>query len=104
CYRDGRGVTLFVWERLGVQRRSLLRLELGPASDRSVKQHASRGLYVQGEGFIPNRGIEPGSYFRSFAAIEINPQVTGLFVDRGVGARLQYERADGTLSWQRVEL
>ena len=103
-YLDRRSATLFVSRKLGVQRRSLLRLELGPASDRSVKQHASRGLYVQGEGFIPNRGIEPGNYFRSFAAIEINPQVTGLFVDRGVGARIQYERADGALTWQRVEL
>jgi hypothetical protein len=103
-YLDRRSATLFVSRKLGVQRRSLLRFELGPASDRAVDQHASRGLYVQGEGFIPNRGIRPGNYFRSVAALEINPQVTGLFVDRGVGASFHYERADGTLRWQRLEL
>jgi hypothetical protein len=30
--------------------------------------------------------------------------VSGLFVDRGVGIRLRYERADGDLNWQRVEV
>lgn len=103
-YLDRRSATAFMWRKLGVQRRSLVRLEIGPASDRAVEQHASRGLYVQGEGFLPNRGIRPGNYFRSVAALEINPQVTGLFVDRGVGATFQYERADGTLNWQRLEL
>jgi hypothetical protein len=103
-YLDRRSATAFVSRKLGVQRRSLVRLEIGPASDRAVEQHASRGLYVQGEGFRPNRGIRPGNYFRSLAALEINPQVTGLFVDRGLGATFQYERADGNLRWQRVEL
>jgi hypothetical protein len=36
-------------------------------------------------------------------SLEINPQVSGLFVDRGVGLSLSYDRADGDLSWQRVE-
>jgi hypothetical protein len=103
-YLDRLSATAFVSRKLGVQRRSLVRLEIGPASDRVVKQHVSRGLYVQGEGFRPNRGIRPGDYFRSVATIEINPQVTGLFVDRGVGATIQYERADGNLHWQRLEL
>ena len=102
-YLDRRSATAFVSRKLGVQRRSLVRLEIGPASDRTVEQHVSRGLYVQGDGFIPNRGIRAGNYFRSVATLDINPQVTGLFVDRGVGARIQYERADGDLNWQRVE-
>lgn len=103
-YLDRRSATAFMSKKLGVQRRSLLRVEIGPASDRAVTKNVSRGLYVQGEGFLPNRGIRPGNYFRSVAALEINPQVTGLFVDRGVGATFQYERADGTLKWQRLEL
>jgi hypothetical protein len=103
-YLDRRSATAFIVRRLEVQRRSLLRLEIGPASDRAVEQHASRGLYVQGEGFRPNRGIYAGNYFRTVAALEVNPQVSGLFVDRGVGATLQYERADGNLRWQRLEL
>jgi hypothetical protein len=103
-YLDRRSVTAFVSRKVGVQRRSSLRFDLGPASDRAVVQHASRGLYVQGDGFQPNRGIRPGKYLRSVATLELNPQVTGMFIDRGVGATLQYERADGDLRWQRAEL
>ena len=103
-YLDRRSATAFLSRKLGAQRRSLLRLEVGPASDNAVTQHISQGIYVQGDGFRPNRGIRTGSYFRSVAALEINPQVSGLFVDRGVGATLQYDRADGGLRWQRLQL
>ena len=103
-YLDRRSITAFVSHRIGVRRKSSVRLEIGPASDRAVKQHVSRGLYVQGDGFQPNRGIRPGKYFRSVASLEMNPQVTGMFVDRGVGATLLYDRADGDLRWQRLEL
>jgi hypothetical protein len=103
-YLDRRSFTLFGSRKLGPTRRSVLRLEVGPAADRKVEQHASRGLYVQGEGFRPNRGVIGGRYFHSIAALEINPQVSGLFVDRGIGVTLQYDRADGSLEWQRAEL
>ena len=104
-YLERRTATLFVNRALGVQRKSILRLEIGPAADHAVKQNISRGLYVaKGEGFRPNRGITAGNYFRTLADIEVNPQVSGLFVDRGVGIRLRYERADGDLDWQRLEV
>ncbi|HEY8166695.1 MAG TPA: hypothetical protein VIF83_14175, partial [Gemmatimonadaceae bacterium] len=103
-YLDRRSATLSVTRALGAKRQSLLRLEVGPASDRAVKRNASRGLYVDGDGFQPNRGIRPGDYFRSVAELELNPEVSGIFVDRGVGARLHYERADGDVRWQRLEL
>ena len=103
-YLDRKSATAFISRKLGTQRRSQFRLEVGPAADNAVTQHISQGLYVQGDGFRPNRGIRTGNYFRSVAAIEVNPQVTGLFVDRGVGATLQYDRADGGLRWQRLEM
>jgi hypothetical protein len=104
-YLDRRSATAYVSRTLGAKRRSLIRLEAGPASDNPVRQHISRGLYVAtGEGFIFNRDIRAGSYMRSAADFEVNPQVSGMFVDRGVGARLHYERADGKLHWQRLEL
>jgi len=104
-YLDRRTASLFITHVIGVQRKSIVRLELGPAADHAVTQNISRGLYVaKGQGFRPNRGITEGSYIRGLADIEINPQVSGLFVDRGVGFRLRYERADGDLSWQRLEL
>ena len=104
-YLDRASATAFVSRALGDNRRSLVRLEIGPARDNAVKQNISRGLYVEkGGGFRPNRGIREGSYFRTVGSLELNPEVSGLFVDRGVALRIHYERADGGLHWQRVEL
>jgi len=104
-YLDRTSATLTFSRALGLRQRSLLRLEAGPARDRGVHQNVSRGLYVgRGEGFRPNRGIREGDYFRSVAALELNPEISGEFVDRGVGSSLRYERADGKLRWQRAEL
>ncbi len=104
-YLDRRGATLSVTRMLGLRRRSLVRLDIGPASDNAVRQSVSQGLYVgEGEAFRPNRGIREGNYFRTAASFEVNPNVSGLFVDRGVGVRLNYERADGDVRWQRLEL
>ncbi len=103
-YLDRRSATAFVSRSLGPQRRSNVRLEIGPGTDHAVKQNISQGLYVaKGSGFRPNRGIRAGNYFRSVGSLEINPQVSGLFVDRGVGLSLSYDRADGDLRWQRLE-
>jgi len=103
-YLDRQSATAFVSRTLGTKRQSLIRLEFGPGRDRPVKQNVSRGIFVgPGEGFRPNRGIREGSYFRTVAALDLNPEISGMFVDRGVGARLYYERADGNLRWQRLE-
>lgn len=104
-YLDRRSATLFASHALGLKRRSVARVEIGPGSDRAVQQNISRGLFVaDGGGFRPNREIREGNYVRSVASLELNPDVSGLFVDRGVGARISYDRADGGLSWQRVEV
>jgi hypothetical protein len=104
-YLDRKSATAFVSRALGVKRQSLVRLEFGPRRDARVMQNISQGLFVgTAGGFRPNRGIREGSYFRTAAALEVNPDVTGLFVDRGIGIGMQYERADGELRWQRLEL
>jgi hypothetical protein len=104
-YLDRTSATAFVTRALGVKRRSSLSLEAGPARDAAVRQNISRGLFIATNGgFRPNRGIREGSYFRTAASLDVNPDVSGLFVDRGIGARLHYERADGGLRWQRIEL
>ena len=41
-YLDRRSATAFLFRKLGAQRRSQLRLELGPASDNAVTQHISQ--------------------------------------------------------------
>jgi hypothetical protein len=104
-YLDRQSVTLSLSRALGVNRRSLFRIESGPARDAAVRQNIARGLFVATNGgFRPNRGIREGSYYRTTASLELNPEVSGLFVDRGVGVRIHYERADGRLHWQRAEL
>jgi hypothetical protein len=104
-YLDRRTATLFLSRTYGPQRRSLFRIEAGPGTDHAVEQNVSKGLYVaEGQGFRPNRGIREGDYIRSAVSLEINPQVSGLFVDRGLGLTVQYERADGDLRWQRLEV
>ena len=104
-YLDRRSASVYLGRVLGSKKRGLARIEIGAASDDAVRQNISRGLYVgKGEGFRPNRGIREGNYVRTVAALEHNSQVSGLFVDRGVGARIRYERADGDLRWQRLEL
>ncbi len=104
-YLDRRSATAFVSRTFGAQHQSSMRLEIGPGADHAVQQNVSKGFYVaKNAGFRPNRGIREGNYFRSTASLEIDPQVSGLFVDRGVGLSLYYDRADGDLKWQRVEV
>ena len=104
-YLDRKTVTISASRTFGAKQRSLARLELGPGRDDSVTQNISRGLVIaKGSGFRPNRGIREGTYLRTLAALEANPDISGLFVDRGVGATIQYDRADGSLRWQRLEL
>ena len=103
-YLDRRSATAFVSRAFGPQRRSAMRFEIGPGTDHAVIQNISQGLYVaNGQGFRPNRGIRTGNYVRSTASLQVNPQVSGLFVDRGAGLTMSYDRADGDLRWQRLE-
>ncbi|MBA3656446.1 MAG: hypothetical protein H0W69_03740 [Gemmatimonadaceae bacterium] len=103
-YLDRQSATIHVSRRVGTKNRSLVRAEFGAARDAAVQQNISQGLFVaKGQGFRPNRGIREGNYFSSAASVEINPDVSGLFVNRGVGLRLLYSGADGEISWHRVE-
>ncbi len=104
-YLDRQLATAYFTRTYGPQQRSLVRFEAGAGSDNGVRRNASKGIYeAEGEGFRPVRGITEGNYIRTAATIEINPHVSGLFVDRGVGLTMHYERADGDLRWQRVEV
>lgn len=104
-YLDRKSATAFVSRALGANGQSVVLFEAGPRRDAPVYQNISRGFFVATNGgFRPNRGIRAGNYFRTAIALDLNPDVTGLFVDRGVGAGIRYERADGELTWQRLEV
>lgn len=94
--------TLSVVRRVG-DRRWLARADVGYADDRWRPSQYVRGP-LGGDAFRENRGVAEGGYVRSSATLEWHPDRAAEFVKPGLGARLFYERGDGTLSWQRAEV
>jgi hypothetical protein len=93
---------LSVLRRVG-DRRWLLRADVGYADDRWRPSQYTRGP-LGGDAFRENRGVAEGGYARSSATIEWHPDRAAEFVKPGLGARLYYERGDGTLRYQRAEV
>ncbi|HYD53045.1 MAG TPA: hypothetical protein VEA99_10470, partial [Gemmatimonadaceae bacterium] len=52
-YVDRWAATLYGQRALGLERRTFVRLEVGPARDRAVERHISRGLFKSDSGFGP---------------------------------------------------
>jgi hypothetical protein len=100
-YVDRSSATLAAVRRIGA-RKMLVRTEVGVADDRYRPSQYVRGPFG-GAAYRPNRGVDAGSYVRSAATIEWHPDISAEFVRPGLGARLYYERGDGTLTFQRIE-
>ncbi len=101
-YVDRRGAALSgVWRT--PQKDALLRLDLGAFDDRYRPATYKRGPLRGGDPYRANRGIDEGGYVRSAALVDWHPDVSSDFVKSGVGARVSYERGDGTLAFQRAE-
>jgi len=75
---------------------------VGYADDRYRPSQYVRGPFG-GEPFRENRGVAEGGYVRSSTTVEWHPDRAAEFVKPGLGARLYYERGDGTLTYQRAE-
>lgn len=103
-YVDRRRGTLSVTRILGAVDAGVATVQLGFADDRGERARLSQGLFAGPSGFRPNRGVADGSYAIATADLEFHPNVTGDFVQPGVGARVHYEAASGQLHWQRAEL
>ncbi len=82
----------------------LATVQFGAGSDKSEFARLTRGPLPGGSDFRPNRGSIDGSYFLGSGELEWHPNVTGDFVQPGVGARVQVDAATGELTWQRTEL
>jgi hypothetical protein len=102
-YVDRRSATLSVTRVLRSVDVGLLTLQFGAAADRSETARLSHGLLSQ-RSFRPNPAVQDGSYALGSADLELHPNVTGDFVQAGVGLRAHYEVGSGQLDWQRVEL
>jgi hypothetical protein len=101
-YVDRRSATIAAVRTTGA-RRVLTRVEFGVADDR-YRPASYRRSPLGGEAYRENRGVDHGSYLRSAALVEWHPDFSAEFAKPGVGARLSYERGDGTLQWQRAEV
>lgn len=102
-YIDRRVATLGLTKTIGSVHNVLMTTEAGWGEDRAEAQRLSHGPFGIGS-FRLNRGSADGRYWRGAATIEVHPDVTGLFLDPGLGLVGSYEIARGQLNWQRAEL
>jgi hypothetical protein len=82
---------------------SAVRVDLGVVDDRQADVHLARspiGRYR----FRENRRVLEGRYLRSAFTLDWRPDVNGELMRVGYGGRVYYERGDGDLEYQRVEL
>ena len=103
-YVDRRSIAASFAKVLGSIDGGLATLQLGVADDRGERSRLVHGLFRGGPGFRDNRGVAEGRYVVVRSDLEIHPNVTGDFVQPGVGARAHYEVGSGELQWQRFEL
>jgi hypothetical protein len=103
-YVDRRTARVSATRVLGSVNTALATLELGVDNDRPERANVAHGLFPSGTHFRENRGVSPGTSARVGAELEIHPDVSGEFVEPGVGTRLRLDAARGDLTWTRAEL
>jgi hypothetical protein len=103
-YVDRRLATVSVSKALSLPGNPEIRLEAGVGGDRPERTRVRYGLIHFDSTFRSNRVVSRGTYARTVAAIAVHPNVTGEFLEPGVGASAWYERGDGQLNWQRIEM
>jgi hypothetical protein len=102
-YVDRRVATLGLTRMLDSPHRGLVMVEGGVGEDRAEVARLDRSPVVGGH-FRVNRGSLSGHYVRGAVTIELHPDVTGVYLEPGIGMVASYEVAGGGLRWQRGEL
>lgn len=102
-YVDRRSAMVGVSHQLPVLGKPMLRLESGVARDLGEQRRVMFGLIHPDSSFRNNRPVAVGSYMRSAIGLELHPNVSGEFLEPGIGVGLWYVRGDGQLRWQRLE-
>jgi len=102
-YVDRRSATFSVARVLGSLDRGLASAQVGLVSDHAERTRILRGLFGA-EDFRSNRGVDEGTSIVYSADLELHPNVTGEFVQPGIGARAHVEAGRGDLDWTRSEL
>ena len=81
-----------------------VRMESGVVVDRNVEASLHRGPLTRSDTFLPNRRARSGAYVRHGVELRVNPDLDAELLRPGRSAVLRYERGDGTLTYQRLEL
>ncbi|MBK8247211.1 MAG: hypothetical protein IPK85_07450 [Gemmatimonadetes bacterium] len=101
-YVDRRLAAVGVHRRVG-QAFGTLRMETGPVRDAHVVPHLSRGLFRGDSGFRDNRGVDPGTWWRTWASFEFHPDVNAEFMRTGIGGLVNVEHGVGDLRFTRLD-
>ncbi len=99
-YLDHAGAGLGVTRRLD-QSGSIAQVEVAGMEDRPLGRHMERSLAQW--RLRENRNSAEGSYFRTRAILELNPAVSPVFAQDGIGFRGEFEYGSGDLDYTRVE-
>lgn len=100
-YVDRYSATARMIHRLSKVRGSRLVVEAGWTEDRPLARVLDTDPWV---GYLrPNRGIYSGEYFRTTATLDINPDISALFVRQGWGFQVQYDGGVGDLNYNRIQ-
>ena len=102
-YVDRHAATLVVARALPVRGRPLWHLSIGSASDGAEQTRIPNGILHFDSAFRTNRPVTAGRYLHYATGIELHPNVSGEFLEPGVGAGLWLDGGVGALRWQRVE-
>ncbi|MCC6243111.1 MAG: hypothetical protein IT353_09735 [Gemmatimonadaceae bacterium] len=100
-YVDRRSVGAIATRQL-LRGRVLVRADVGAASDRDAPTRLAFGPFGRSP-FRANRGVDEGRYTRSAAVVEWNPRAADQGALPGMTARINYQRGDGALAFERVE-
>ncbi len=102
-YVDRRSVMVSAARLLPGRFGSAMRIDAGLVDDRNVNVSMERSL-IGRERFRDNRRVLEGRYARTALTLDWRPDINGEMMRRGLGVRAYYERGDGALAYQRIEL
>jgi hypothetical protein len=102
-YVDRRSAKISATRIIGSVNTALATIDVGVDNDRSERNSISHGVFST-TAFRPNRGVYAGASARIGAELEIHPDVSGEFVEPGIGARVRVDAANGDLDWTRGEV
>jgi hypothetical protein len=102
-YVDRRVATVGLTRIIGSTRGALLVVEGGAGEDRPEVSRLDKSPIGVGR-FRANRGSLAGRYARGAMTLELHPDVTGIYLEPGIGLVAVYEIAEGELRWRRGEL